>query len=181
MNLRMNANESAGHLASNEDSLSNDTRENGANEQPVYAFSEVATLKSTAMMFEPQSQFGRLYQPDDIMLFNVSVADTDNVAYLIDLYTYSSRTAADSDEPPYHLGYHYILPNLLRHSEGRIEIPITCATKHRPLGMMNLEYIRVSFCGQISAFLPLCSSFLLLLLLLLACTHRCRRSTHRSS
>lgn len=146
MNLRMNANETTGHSASNEDSLSNDTRENGANEQPVYATSEVATLKSTAMTFEPQSQFGRPYQPDDIMLFNVCVADTDNVAYLIDLYTYSSRTMeADNDEPPIHLGYHYILPNLLRHSEGRIEIPITCATKHRPLGMMNLEYIRVSY------------------------------------
>lgn len=142
MNLRMNANET-NH--SNDDSLSNDTRENGANEQPVYAYTEVASLKSDAKVFEPQTQFGRPYQPDDIMLFNVCVADPDNVAYLIDLYTYSSKTAiADTDEPPYHLGYHYVLPNLLRHSEGRIEIPITCANKHRPLGMMNLDYIRVN-------------------------------------
>lgn len=136
----MNANDSTSHV--NDDSLSNDTRENGANEQPVYAFAEVATLNSTEMTFEPQTQFGRPYQPDDIMLFNVCVGDPENAAYLIDLYTYSSRTT-DTDEPPLHLGYHYILPNLLRHSEGRIEIPITCATKHRPLGMMNLDYIRV--------------------------------------
>lgn len=146
MNLRMNANES--HSASNDDSLSNDTRENGANEQPVYASTGVASLKSDAKIFEPQAQFGQPYHPDDVMLFNVCVGDPDNVAYLIDLYTYSSK--ADTDEPPYHLGYHYVLPNLLRHSEGRIEIPITCATKHRPLGMMNLDYIRVSVFVRLS-------------------------------
>lgn len=143
MNLRMNANES--HSASNDDSLSNDTRENGPNEQPVYAFTEVASLKSDAKIFEPQTQFGRPYHPDDVMIFNMCVGDPENVAYLIDLYTYSSRMAvADTDEPPSHLGYHYVLPNVLRHSEGRIEIPITCATRHRPLGMMNMDYIRVS-------------------------------------
>lgn len=150
MNLRINATESSthGHLGGAfdvEDSLSNDTRENGSTEQPVYAFAEVATLKSATNDFEAQSQFGRPYLQDDIMIFNVSVGDPENVAYLIDLYTYSSRVSPDDDEPPYHLGYHYILPNCLRKSDGKLEIPITCATKHRPLGMMKVEYIRVSY------------------------------------
>lgn len=143
MNLRITATESTAisHSAQYEDS--NDTRENGGTEQPVYAFTEVATLRSAANVFEPQTQFGRPYHQDDIMIFNVSVGDPENVAYLVDLYTYSSRTVPDDDEPPIHLGYHYILPNLLRKSDGRVEIPITCATRHRPLGMMNLDYIKV--------------------------------------
>ncbi|XP_055295430.1 glycerophosphocholine phosphodiesterase GPCPD1 [Sitodiplosis mosellana] len=146
MNLRINSTESSAHgnLFEVEDSLSNDTRENGGTEQPVYAFAEVATLKSTSNVFEPQNQFGRPYHTDDIMIFNVSVGDPENVAFLIDLYTYSSRVSPDDNEPPHHLGYHYILPNVLRKSDGKIEIPITCATKHRPLGMMNIEYIRIS-------------------------------------
>lgn len=147
MNLRINATESHGHSSAPfevEDSMSNDTRENGSTEQPVYAFAEVASLKSTTNVFEPQAQFGRPYHQDDILIFNVTVGDPDNVAYLIDLYTYSSRALPDNNEPPHHLGYHYILPNVLRKSDGRIEMPITCATKHRPLGIMNVEYIRVS-------------------------------------
>lgn len=147
MNLSINPTESAhGHSSAQfdvEDSLSNDTRENGNAEQPVYAFAEVATLKSKTNVFEQQTQFGRPYQQDDIMIFNVSVGDPENVAYLIDLYTYSSRVSPDDDEPPIHLGYHYILPNVLRKSDGKIEMPITCAIKHRPLGMMKVEYIRV--------------------------------------
>lgn len=144
MNLRIN-DASHVHAAANytDDSLSNDTRENGSTEQPVYAFAEVATLKSASSVYEAQSQFGRPYEKDDIMIFNVSVGDPENVAYLIDLYTYSSRVLPDDDEPPYHLGYHYILPNLLRKSDGRLEIPITCASKHRPLGMMNIDYVKV--------------------------------------
>ena len=145
MNLRINPTESSvshQHPFEVEDSMSNDTRENGGTEQPVYAFAEVATLKSSTNVFETQAQFGRPFHTDDIMVFDVSVGDPENVAYLIDLYTY--RMSADDTEPPHHLGYHYILPNVLRKSDGKLEIPITCATKHRPLGMMNVEYIRVS-------------------------------------
>lgn len=144
MNLRINASESSHNLSANvEDSLSNDTRDNGSIEQPVYAFAEVVTLGNENTAFEPQAQFGRAYNKDDILLINLTVGDTDNVAYLIDLYTYSSRTSSADDEPPYHLGYHYVLPNLLQKSDGQIEIPITCAQRHRPLGMMNLEYVKV--------------------------------------
>lgn len=143
MNLRINAADTSAHSQADlDDSLSNDTRENGSAEQP-YAYAEVASLKSSSNVFEPQTQFGTPFLQDDIMIFNVSVGDPENVAYLIDLYTYSSRMLPDDNEPPHHLGYHYILPNVVRKSDARIEMPITCATKHRPLGMMNIEYIRV--------------------------------------
>lgn len=125
-----------------EESLSNDTRENGAGvEQPANAFAEVVTLKYASSALENQSQFGRAYNPNDVMIFHITVMDPDNVAYLIDLYTYSSR--AGPDEPPYHLGYHYVLPNLMKKSDGQLELPITCASKHRPLGTMRFEYLKV--------------------------------------
>lgn len=140
MNLRIDS-ETSNIGALLDESLSNDTRENGV-EQQAYAYTEVVALKYPTSLFESQSQFGQPYYKDDILIFNVTVAEPDNVAYLIDLYTYSSRIGPD--DPPYHLGYHYVLPNILRRSNDAIEIPITCASKHRPLGMMNIEYLKVS-------------------------------------
>lgn len=92
-------------------------------------------------MFEPQEQFGRPYHANDYILINVTVSQPENVAYIVDLYTHSSKAAID--EPPYHLGYHYIMPNVLKKSDGRLELPITCATKHRPLGLMRVDFLKV--------------------------------------
>lgn len=148
MNLRIS--DDAANPNSNEDSLSNDQRGDNSvpsgdqlqQHQSSYALAEVVTLKYPHSIIEGQEQFGRAYYPDDIVIFNVTVAESDNIAYLIDLYTYSSRR--EPGEPPVHLGYHYILPNMLRRSDGELEIPITCATKHRPLGMMNIGFLKVS-------------------------------------
>lgn len=134
MNLRITAESSV--LI--EESVSNDTRESGS-EQNAYAFSEVATLNGSDFSFHPQEQFGRVYNKDDILVFNVTVAEPQNIAYLVDLYTYKRN-----GDLPTHLGYHYLLPNLLKKSEGLLELPITCASKHRPLGMMKIEYIKIT-------------------------------------
>ncbi|XP_062545257.1 glycerophosphocholine phosphodiesterase GPCPD1 [Armigeres subalbatus] len=140
MNLRINA-ESQSLSTLLDESLSNDTRENGTEHQ-AYAFTEVVSMGNANATFEQQSQFGSPYHPEDFLVFNVTVAEPENVAYLVDLYTYSSRSK--EDEPPYHLGYHYILPNLLKKSEGILELPVTCASKHRPLGMMRIEYLKIT-------------------------------------
>lgn len=124
-----------------DESMSNDTRENSS-DQPAYAFSEVATLNGENYNFQPQDQFGRAYHKDDILVFHITVTEPENIAYLVDLYSYKSRT--DTDEPPHHLGYHYLLPNLLKKSEGQLELPITCASKHRPLGMMKMEFLKIT-------------------------------------
>lgn len=141
MNLRINAESSSLH-AIMEESLSNDTREN-TNDQPAYALTEVATLNGDDYLFTNQQQFGRAYKKDDVLVFHVTVAEPENIAYLIDLYTYS-RKSIDEDDPPYHLGYHYLLPNVLRKSEGSLELPITCSSKHRPLGMMKVEFVKIT-------------------------------------
>lgn len=142
MNLRINA-ESSIHSILEDASLSNDTREN-ASDQPAYAFSEVATLNGEHpnYQFHQQEQFGRAYNQNDILVFHVTVTEPENVAYLIDLYTY--RRGQMEDEPPHHLGYHYLLPNLLKKTDGRLELPITCAAKHRPLGMMKVDFVKIT-------------------------------------
>lgn len=122
----------------------------GGADLPSYTMANVVTLKYPHCVLEPQAQFGRAYNVDDKLMFQVTVSEPDNVAYLIDLYTYSSRHDANvaagdaADDLPIHLGYHFILPNLLRRSDAELEIPITCAARHRPLGMMNIEYLKVT-------------------------------------
>uniref|UniRef100_A0A182ML41 GP-PDE domain-containing protein n=1 Tax=Anopheles culicifacies TaxID=139723 RepID=A0A182ML41_9DIPT len=141
MNLRINA-ETQNLSSLLEESLSSDTRENGAESMTTYSFTEVTSLRNPNVGYEQQSQFGCPYHKDDFLIYNVTVAEPENVAYLVDLYTYSSKSK--EDEPPYHLGYHYILPNFLKKSEGVLELPVTCASKHRPLGMMRIEYLKVT-------------------------------------
>lgn len=127
-----------------EDSLSNDThdtRENGG-ESAAFAFSEVVTLSANECEVRAQEQFGTACSSTDLVIFHMTVADLDNTAYLVDLYSYSSKVARE-DGPPLHLGYHYVLPNLFKRSEGNLELAITCAKGHRPLGMMRMGYLIV--------------------------------------
>jgi glycerophosphocholine phosphodiesterase GPCPD1 len=37
-----------------------------------------------------------------------------------------------------------MLPNVLRKSEGSLELVITCASKHRPLGIMKMEFVKIT-------------------------------------
>lgn len=121
-----------------EDSLNADTNDA---ETPSCIVSEVATLNAVDCQFKPQEQFGRLYNKNDFLIFNVTAPNLHSLAYLMDFYKYSSK--ASPGDPPRHIGYSYILPNLLKKSEGQIELPITCSSKHRPLGSMNFEYLTV--------------------------------------
>ncbi|XP_063838804.1 glycerophosphocholine phosphodiesterase GPCPD1-like isoform X2 [Ostrinia nubilalis] len=123
-----------------EDSLSTDTTEA---EMPTGVFVDVSTLDNDPLVCipKPQEQFGREYKPNDVMLVNVVAPDPKGLAYLIDFYSYSSR--ASSEDPPCHVGYTYVLPNMFKLSEGSLELPVTCNVKHRPLGTVNFEYLIV--------------------------------------
>ncbi|XP_068621611.1 glycerophosphocholine phosphodiesterase GPCPD1-like [Battus philenor] len=123
-----------------EDSQSTDTTEI---EIPSAVYVEVSTLDNNQEMcqLQPQEQFGREYKPNDLLLVNVYAPNHNLLAYLIDFYSYSSRAAME--DPPYHVGYTYVLPNMFKPSEGILELPITCNVKHRPLGTVNFEYLIV--------------------------------------
>uniref|UniRef100_A0A1B0BC83 GP-PDE domain-containing protein n=1 Tax=Glossina palpalis gambiensis TaxID=67801 RepID=A0A1B0BC83_9MUSC len=149
MNLRipsngLDNNMIACSLSPLEDSLSNDThdtKENGGDGGTAFAFSEVVVLNAEDSVIRPQAQFGTACGFNDLVIFHLTVGDFESTAYLIDLYTYSSK--ANTEDPPHHLGYHYVLPNLFKSSEGHLEVAITCASRHRPLGMMQFGYLIV--------------------------------------
>lgn len=140
MNLRLHAEFSSNGRA--EESSSNDTRENPVDEV-AYAFTEIATLNANDndFLFSQQEQFGRIYKSGDIMVFHITITEPENIAYLIDLYSIRDSNFGGT---PKHLGYHYLLPNLLKRSAGLLELPIICASSHRPLGMMRFEFVKIT-------------------------------------
>ncbi|XP_022123685.2 glycerophosphocholine phosphodiesterase GPCPD1 isoform X1 [Pieris rapae] len=119
-------------------SLSADTLDT---EPPAGVSVEVATLDNDLLLcsLQPQEQFGREYKTNDTLIVNINVPNPQSIAYLIDFYTYSHR--ASDEDPPCHIGYTYVLPNMLRPSEGCLELPVTCNIKHRPLGTINFDYL----------------------------------------
>lgn len=119
-----------------EESLSTDTQD--VVEPPKHAYTVVANLTSSDNTFQPQEQFGKAYNVNDILLFETRVLDLTNIAFLIDLYIYSSR--AVEEDPPYHIGFSYLLPSALQSSRGCAILPVT-SVKHRPLGQIVLGYI----------------------------------------
>lgn len=123
-----------------ESSLSTDTTDT---ELPAGVLVEVATLANDPNIchLKPQEQFGREYKLNDVLLVNVTTPNPKQLAYLIDFYSYSSRAA--SEDPPCHVGYTYVLPNMFKPSEGNLELPVTCNVKHRPLGTVNFGYLTV--------------------------------------
>lgn len=127
-----------GQLQAEESSLSMDNMDI---ELPVGVAIEVSTLDNdySVCQFQPQEQFGREYKPNDVLLINVYAPKPSDYAYLVDFYSYSSR--AKTAAPPCHVGYTYVLPNMLKPSEGTMELPVTCNVKHRPLGTVNIQYL----------------------------------------
>ncbi|XP_061392167.1 glycerophosphocholine phosphodiesterase GPCPD1-like [Musca vetustissima] len=105
-----------------------------------WAFCEVSNLCGEAKnTLHYQPKYGTSCGPKDILLFHMTLEDISNTAFLIDLYRYPAK--ASEDIPPYHYGYQHVLPQQLKNSEGTLTLDIMCATKHRPIGSMTLEYL----------------------------------------
>ncbi|KAH0944792.1 hypothetical protein HN011_011606 [Eciton burchellii] len=120
-----------------DDSLSMDTQD--IIDQPTFtSITEIAVMNDEEARFKSQEQFGRPYNEDEFMIFNVAVRYPETIAYLVDYYVYSSR--GFPGEPPNHIGFSYILPSTLQSSVGLLTVPIT-STKHRPIGQLTIEYV----------------------------------------
>ena len=74
-------------------------------------------------------------------MFHITVTEPQNVGYLIDLYTYESKS---NENLPRHFGHHYLLANSLKNSEGLLELAIFCPKSHHPLGVMKLEFLKIT-------------------------------------
>ncbi|XP_039494414.1 glycerophosphocholine phosphodiesterase GPCPD1 [Drosophila santomea] len=86
-----------------------------------------------------QPRFGVRCGPEDMELFHCSIAFPEETLYRLDLYTYAHK--AGSDEPPYHYGYGFLMPDQLLDTEGSARVKITCASTHRPLMEMCVRYL----------------------------------------
>lgn len=86
-----------------------------------------------------QQRFGARCGPKDMELFHCSIAFPEETLYRLDLYTYAHK--AGYDEPPYHYGYGFLMPDQLLGTEGSARVKITCASTHRPLMEMCVRYL----------------------------------------
>ncbi|XP_016959831.1 glycerophosphocholine phosphodiesterase GPCPD1 [Drosophila biarmipes] len=99
---------------------------------------EVVNLCSKKpLAFQPP--FGVRCGPEDMELFHCSIAFPAETLYRLDLYTYAHKAA--SDEPAYHYGYGFLMPDQLLDTEGSARVKITCASTHRPLMEMCVRYL----------------------------------------
>ncbi|XP_073995151.1 glycerophosphocholine phosphodiesterase GPCPD1 isoform X2 [Rhodnius prolixus] len=105
-----------------------------------WPLTEIAVLNQRERHFKFQEQFGRSFSSEDFIIFQILVSSRENVALLIDFYSYP--TSHREDEPPYHVGFSYILPSAMKYSEGQVVVPIT-SVRHRPIGELTVEYLVV--------------------------------------
>ncbi|XP_021926115.1 glycerophosphocholine phosphodiesterase GPCPD1-like isoform X2 [Zootermopsis nevadensis] len=111
-----------------------------AEEQDRWPIAEIAVMNENEWEFHLQEQFGRAYNPDDCIIFSVTMHFSESVAYMVDYYVYSSR--AVENDPPCHIGSSYILPSMMTSSEGQAIVPIT-SSSHRPIGQLRFDYLVV--------------------------------------
>ncbi|KAH8265597.1 hypothetical protein KR038_011339 [Drosophila bunnanda] len=102
------------------------------------AYIEVTNLRSTRPL-EFQPPYGVPCGPKDLQMFHCTVAYPEETLYRMDLYTYAYKAA--SDETPYHYGYGFLQPDQLQGSEGSARVKITCASTHRPLMELTVQYL----------------------------------------
>ncbi|XP_054282590.1 glycerophosphocholine phosphodiesterase GPCPD1-like isoform X2 [Macrosteles quadrilineatus] len=111
-----------------------------ADKQVTWPIVEVAVMNEAEREFHPQEQFGRVVKENDFIMFQILMHNPETVAYLMDFYAYGSNAA--EGEPPYHVGFSYILPSVMKGSEGQTVAPIT-STRQRPIGQITVEYLVV--------------------------------------
>jgi len=111
-----------------------------ADKQVTWPIVEIAVMNEAEREFHSQAQFGRVVKDSDFILFQILMHNPETVAYLMDFYAYGSQ--ATEGEPPYHIGFSYILPSVLKGSEGQTVAPIT-STRQRPIGQITVEYLVV--------------------------------------
>ncbi|KAF6215207.1 hypothetical protein GE061_009959 [Apolygus lucorum] len=103
---------------------------------------EVAVLNQRDQQFKLQDQFGKEFVEGEFMVFQVLLPFPVSMAMMMDFYAYP-KTSEKKDDPPYHAGFSYFLPNAMKNSEGQAVVPIT-SVRNRPIGEVTVEYLRVN-------------------------------------
>nr|XP_042899306.1 glycerophosphocholine phosphodiesterase GPCPD1 [Parasteatoda tepidariorum] len=94
---------------------------------------EVAQMNDTGWQFNPQSQFGINYDPNDYSIFQVQMLSPETIAYMVDFYVHET-------DIPEHIGFCYILPSNMRDTSGTCNMPIS-GKRQQPIGQLSVDYL----------------------------------------
>ncbi|XP_050426352.1 glycerophosphocholine phosphodiesterase GPCPD1 [Adelges cooleyi] len=116
--------------------LSEDLSSRGSNAFG-WPFVEVTNIPGD-YSFQLQKQFGTLLKKDTLHIYQTKVHNFAQTGYLFDIYLQKESF----EQPPYHVGFTYVLPNSMKHSTGVIIAPIT-SIRHQPIGELKIDYFIV--------------------------------------
>lgn len=102
---------------------------------------EISVMNSDECEFTMQEQFGRVYFPNDFVIFQAQMLHPETIAYMVDFFLFDPALST-SDAVPEHIGFCYILPSVLRNTTGISLVPIT-GLKQQPIGQLTVEYLVV--------------------------------------
>ncbi|KAK2719472.1 hypothetical protein QYM36_005081 [Artemia franciscana] len=101
-----------------------------------WPITEVAVMNNVDYIYKSQNQFGTIYKPEEMMIFQCQVTRIESTAFLVDVYTDSKETSATT-----HLGYCYIMPDSIKDgSYGNLKLTIV-NLKHHPIGSIKVDYL----------------------------------------
>lgn len=99
---------------------------------------EIAVMNENECEFTLQNQFGRVYMPDEFVMFQAQVLAMNTIAYMVDFFLHDSNLGEHCI--PEHIGFCYILPSVFQNTSGVCIAPIT-GMRHQPIGQMTVEYV----------------------------------------
>lgn len=99
---------------------------------------EVAVMNESECEFTLQNQFGRVYLPDEFMVFQAQILAMNTIAYMVDFFLHEPSLGEQGI--PEHIGFCYILPSVFQNTTGICIAPIT-GLNHHPIGQMTVEYV----------------------------------------
>ncbi|XP_052093796.1 glycerophosphocholine phosphodiesterase GPCPD1-like isoform X1 [Mytilus californianus] len=94
----------------------------------------VSTLKNEKEKPRAQDSHGEIYCHNDFMIFSARTIDPEYLGFQFDFYVQTP------DKEPKHVGYSYLLPMEMKHSNDTKNLPIT-GLKHKPIGQIKVDYL----------------------------------------
>ncbi|CAC5407430.1 GPCPD1 [Mytilus coruscus] len=96
----------------------------------------VSTLKNGQEKPHIQNTHGELYNPNDFVIFSARTIDPEYLGFQFEFFVHLP------DKDPKHVGYNYILPMEMKHTNEVKTIPIT-GLKHKPIGQVKVDYLLI--------------------------------------
>ncbi|XP_068147178.1 glycerophosphocholine phosphodiesterase GPCPD1 [Drosophila tropicalis] len=85
-----------------------------------------------------QKEYGVPYTRQDILMFHITLAEAEQVAYLVEVYAEDT-----SNNVIRLLGYAHLQPHTLKKSEGKVNLQLISPVWQRVIGSLHLEYLLV--------------------------------------